>query len=681
MIDLLSHCIIWLETNRFRENSKFKLHQLASVFSFFIELILSKYPNKQFDNVDDIRFFKRFLEIFKSTTNQIELIGKSPVSSLLSMINHWILFKEHVITPYCFDLSIEPIQQNELVFFQSTPKTYYNWLVNGVRYEITQLQYTLKGHQTVEYLEQNSLLKIPGKTKTDVEMNRELAVSKWSTLLLLEDLACQSFRIGKTSINTEQILDPILTFSSNRSTRYEDNLSKHALQSRNWNEAFMKLLLESINLDIQIDPYILMSEEEYFNLNKNVLPELSKNYTKEIIQLFSFSPNPKFGFNRFQSKYDVWQKPFLKIGDVLFCPTMFFATNLWFYSFTQVALRQRTSRNETQKMENHLGELIRQKGWKVKVTNDKEAGFMDGDVDIFVEGENTTLFIQLKRTYFRLNSKDSHFESMNSDLKASSQLNLAEKYLEKSNPVYQLKHKPVKWILSTSFESIGHEINGCFKVNYFDFLNALNDPKTENLSQFIQELKADKNLKEFVSSAQNPDFPFLAKQIILETIKPLSIFGSKDYKEVILSDDPKTTQQYNYIFDEALRLDREGKKRDALTLVNKCISQNPGDGDALGVAANILADMKLFDLSFTSFQKALELLPNDPYISRNYSLALLEGGRSYEGLQLALQLNEQFPLLGGIRILFEKAFDHCLRHGLLASEQIIELKTKWDSMN
>lgn len=679
--NILSHCIIWLETNRFTDSSQQSIHHLSSVYNFFIELVLSKYPEKNQDILNGENFFKQFLEIFTSLYKDKKTIEENPISKLLIRISHWINFKEHVISPYSFDLNIEPIQQNELVFFNSTPVAYYKWLVDGVRYEVNQLNYILRGNEFVEYLEQKNLTKIPGNTEKDIQLNRNLASSKWATLLLLDDLACESFQIGNTRIEPEKLLSPLLTYSFNRLSRYENSLKIHFENSQSWSEAFTKLMFQSIATDIRREPFFLMTESEYKQLNKEALSQIPEHFTTEVVQLFSYIPNTKSNFNRFHLRYDVWQKPFSKIGDFLFCPMMFFASNIWFYSFSQAALLQKTFRSETEKMENHFGDLIKLKGWNVKVISDEEAGELIGDVDIFVEDNDTLLFIQLKRTYFRLDLKDAYYEAINTDSKAAKQLNDAEKYLEKKNPIYQSKHKPVKWIVSTSFENIGSKIKGCFKVNYFEFLNALNNPDTKKLSDLVNELESNKNLKAFLSTIFNAEIPIEVRQMISETVKPLVIFESKYYKQTIFSEDEKETEKYNSIFSEAIKLDAEGKQNDALVLFQKCVLLNPNDGDAFGAIANILADMRVYESALITFREALRILPNDPYITRNFCLALMESGNWYEGLFKAAELYEKYPMLGDLKILFEKHFEQCVKHGLLNTQQLLELNTKWDNMN
>jgi ribosomal protein L18E len=275
-------------------------------------------------------------------------------------------------------------------------------------------------------------------------------------------------------IESEKLLNLLLTYSFNRLIRYEQSLEMHTKTSQNWRESFMKFAFNSNATDFGFSPFFLMSETDYKQLNKEALSQIPADSTTEVVQLFSYRQNQKYDFNRFHLNYDVWQKPFSKIGDFLFCPMMFFANNIWFYSFAQAALYQKTQKSDIQKMENHLGDLIRQKGWNVKVIDDLEANALEGDVDVIVDDKDTLLFIQLKRTYFRIDLKDAYYDSILTDNKASKQLNEVEKYLEKENSIYQSKHKPVKWIVSTSFENIGSKINNCIKVNYFEVLKSAN---------------------------------------------------------------------------------------------------------------------------------------------------------------------------------------------------------------
>lgn len=679
--DILSYCIIWLETNRFQDNDKIKINHLASVYSLFIELIISDKSRKHIQIKNSDEFFGHFLKAFTYTYQNEKLIDENIISKLLYKISNWINFQETIVSPYSFDLNIEPKQENELISFNSTPEAYYKWILNGVRYEVNQLNYLLQGNSLVEYLEETNQMRIPGRTEYDVQLNRNLAGTKYATLAMLSDLACEDFNFYGKKINAQKVLEPLLTYSFNRLNRYEHPLQSFFETSLSWSDAFMKLIMEGIRTDIIREPYFSMTESEYDELNKRGLSELPEVATSEVLQLFSWYPTNKYEFNRFYNKYEVWRTPFIKVDDFLFCPMMFFASNIWFYTFAQAALLLPTDSKDTEKMEEHLASVFKDKGWKIKVISREESNEITGDIDIFIEDENDLLFVQLKRTYFRLALKESYYEAINRDLSAAKQLNNAEKFLENPNTIYQMKHKPHKWIVSNSFENIGYEIEGCQKINYFDLLNALKNPEIKTLNNLIQDLEKDRNLKTFTATVFQENLPFKVREIIAETLKPLSVFESKKYNQVISSEDEKRTEEYNKLFNKAIELDKKNDKSGALALLKSCIDLNPNDADAHGAIANILADMRIYETSFIAFSQALKLLPNDPYITRNFCIALIEAGYLYNGLLKAIDLYQVFPMLGDIRILFEKNFEQALKHKILDEKQILELKEKWNSLN
>ncbi|MGQ3012455.1 MAG: tetratricopeptide repeat protein [Flavobacteriales bacterium] len=681
LAETLSHCIIWLEINRFQNSDQRKLNHLASVYSFFIELVLRNESCKEngLRNVDD--FIPYFIKSLPPGCDDAKFTKTSPVSGLLEKISAWIDFKEFIIPLYSFDLNIEPKQENGLLLLASTPEAYYKWLLNGVRYQLNQLIYVLNAYQFIDVLEKSGEIKIPGKNENDIQLNRNLAVSKHAALTQLGDLCIETIQLGKTKVEAEKILDLLITFSFNRQVRYENKLQQLFHSFPSWSEAFIKLSAHSINTDIRLDPYFLMSETEYKELNKKALPNVPEDSTEEVLKLFGYHANKKPVFNRFKYNYDVWLKPFMRIGDFLFCPMLFFANNNWFYTFAQAALFQPTKRSETEKMEGYVGKLFEEKGWKIKVTSDKEANTMNGDIDIFIEDDSALLFIQLKRTYLRLDLKDAYYETCIMDAKASRQLNDAEEYLSTANDIYNVTQEPHKWIVSTSFENMGEKINGCHKINYFELLHALRNPEIKTLRDFIHEMETDKSIKAFTPMPFQENVPDEVKEVISDILKPLAIFDSNKYRIPLLADDEKETFHYNTLFDDAIKLDNEGKKNEALVLLQECSSLHPNDGDAHGAIANILTDMGIYDAAFIAFDDALKALPNDPYITRNYSIALIESGRWYDGLSKVLDLYEKFPMLGDVKVLFEKNFEYCLRLGVLTSDQLVELETKWSRLN
>ena len=177
------------------------------------------------------------------------------------------------------------------------------------------------------------------------------------------------------------------------------------------------------------------------------------------------------------------------------------------------------------------------------------------------------------------------------------------------------------------------------------------------------------------------NLPFEMGEMIEDIIKPLAIFESKQYRQVIFSDDEKRTEEYSIMFNKAIDFDKKGNKNEALRLLKNCIDLKPNDADALATVANILADMRIYEASLIAFSQALKILPNDPCITRNFCITLMEGGYLYDGLLKTIGLYQVFPMLGDIGMLFEKNFERALKCNVLDEPQIIELKTKWDNLN
>lgn len=681
--EIICHCILWLETSRFPDDSNKQIHHLASVYGFFMELLLRE-SSVEKSSIQNESLMMKFLELLvshKESGNQIE---NSSVPKLMSRISDWVRFRDTILYPYCFDLNTEPVQEGEVLMFNSTPEAHYQWLLDGVRYEQNRLRYRLKGIEFSEYLESETGMIMPGKTEEDVEGNRRLDSEKWATMLLLDDLKHESIKTGWHHVDTQSLFIPIHAFSFNRRERYQQGLTQHFGSSKTWVDAFLKMTLQSLEKDVRNEPFFLMTEKEYEEVNAEALSELPENRTKEIIRLFSFRPYLKYPFDRHNLQYDVWKKPFAHIGDSLFCPMIFFSHNDWFYPFTQVALQQKANRGEklrhSQEMELYLGELFEKRGWKTKVISATEANDLDGDIDVFVEDDNTLLFIQLKCSYFRLNLKDAYNETALADATAVQQLNDAEDWLIEPNDIYEMKHKPIKWVVSTSFENIGKMEKGCHKINYFDLLDALKNFKSMPLIEFIDVLEKDLVLKHFVAKKFNPSTPKEALPMLDELTAPLRGFDTDDYRLSVFSEDEPKTKQRIQPLNKALKLDAAGKKKQAISELKEYLLENPNDGDAYGAMANILADIKDYNSSFKAFQKALELLPNDPHITRNYAIALGQHGSWKESLKLSIKLYEQFPMLGDIRKIIEDDMKKCLEYGLVKAEEFIELQEMWDRM-
>lgn len=458
------------------------------------------------------------------------------------------------------------------------------------------------------------------------------------------------------------------------------HLKKNIQDCNIWQGAYMKLFENEKNNSNKNYPFLLMSNDEYSDINSRVCSIMS---TKDIINLFSFGIDKSKEFNRFNIGYSVWDKPFIRIGDKLFCPMMFFANNDWFYAFAQAGIknlnhdsnvgeRKRTS----ELMEQSLGDRLSEKGWAVKVINNKDANKINGDVDVIVEDESASILIQLKRTYFRLNDKDIYYESLYPDGKASQQLNDAEAFLKLDNEVHKLKHDPLKWIVTTSYENVLSEINGCTKVNYFDLLNVIKDSKVTKLIDLIDFITKDKLIKSIIVQREKQQ----GSISLSDLSSPISLVDSQIYREAIFREN-KDTLDYNKLYNNALSLSEDSKKKEAIELMKKCIELNPNDIIVYSALANIYADIKDYTNAYFLFEKALKILPNDPFIMRNYAITLKESGKYYESLEFLLGLYEMYPFVGDIKTVFINNLNYLTRNRNISIEQEKELFFRWKELN
>jgi tetratricopeptide (TPR) repeat protein len=199
-------------------------------------------------------------------------------------------------------------------------------------------------------------------------------------------------------------------------------------------------------------------------------------------------------------------------------------------------------------------------------------------------------------------------------------------------------------------------------------LDALEKVKPVTLQEFITYLEKDMVMKHFVAKAYDPSIPLEARMMVAEVTAPLNLAESKSYRQLIFSENEPFTQRLFQSFNIALENDKKGQKKDAIEMLTAYLKSCPTDGEAYGSLANILADLRDFDASFFAYQKALELLPYDPFITRNYSIALRESGKWFESLKLILQLYEQFPMLGDVRKICEDDLKQVHRKRLAKSE-------------
>ncbi len=662
---VLSEVIFWLENERYDSDNQQKQFQLGTIYSFFIKLYLHN-TNQVITNNND-EFLKCFLKPFGEKLKNEKSINTS-ISKLLGSISDWINFNDNLLQAYCFDLGIEPKLENEVIYFNQIPLNYYKWQLDGIRYEKNRIDYQLKAQSIIL------------NTEESLNLNTQRAIRLKKMEIFLKDLNVFDSTFKGEKNGLYKIFSSILTFSFNRFYRYQLTLDELKETSKNWFEAYAKLLIYSVIKKTEIMPYLLMTREEFIERIKNASKDANKKLLSNTLSFVSYSIIKNREFNRFKIDYDVWNNPFIKIGNLFFSPMLFFANNDWFFSAPQLAIKNmHANKNERKRtataMENYLGEKFKNRGFTVKVIDDREASGIDGDVDIIVKDAETTLFIQLKRTYFRINPKDAYYKSINSDKKASQQLNDVVSYFKKTNYIYNLNKEPIKWIVSTSFEAINKEMNHCNKINYFDLLFALEDKDIQSLNELIDYLEKDKNLTRSYSVKKDDSETIIEYLGIiglpLELVEPRKyltpIFANKEYD-----------LGYNDLYDKAVSLYQKNDKK-AIKLLEQCLIQFPNDIDVYGALGNCYANIKDLPNLIKSFEAALSIVPNEPYIKRNYALALIENQKYFEGIMMLLELLKDYHLVGDFSLICRS--NYIIHKNKLTNEEKEIINNKWGDIN
>jgi hypothetical protein len=488
----LGNLINWLEIKRFEDGSNERLHLLSKTYNFIISLYLSKY----YEIAKDISFEN--LDV--SFWNYFEKPNSLMLESFDSILNYvWI--QESVIIPYSYDFNIVPhFENNSLDFVFKSNEVFSDWKKDGIRYRLNLLRYKKRGMEISSYLIHEKGVTIPkGKSEQDQLNNLELFINSRTTDSFLIDLHLNKMIINKKEYNTQTVVQPILAYSFNRRLRYEDILEKLRPESNSWQWSYFQLNEISKNNDNDCFPFFLISEEDYITHNLQANHEEQQNVYKELIHQFGYRITNKYKFDRHNLGYDVWQNPFIRLGEMLFCPMMFFAQNEWFYTIVQTVLKNHDHnviirKPSSSEMEEDLFRRfsVCNSHWHCQIPKFPH----DGDLDLIVSDGETDLLIQLKRTYFRTNLKDAYFETIRSDRKAVSQLVKGKQFLIDNPNCYKLSEKSIKWLVSTSFENVNQVFDNCRKVNYLDLIWILENKKFETINQLNDYLQSDQILDE-----------------------------------------------------------------------------------------------------------------------------------------------------------------------------------------
>lgn len=480
----LGNLVNWLEVKRVYDDSDYNLELLVKAYNFIISYYLSAYSKKGNGITEE--------SIYKGITGSIKLPNEELYFSFNTILNY-TKFRDGVILQYMYDSNAQPIYRNgKWDFIYKDEELRSNWDLDGQRYALNNFRYQAEASKASSS---------NPKTKLDLRFHK--------IHLLLQDSKLARIKYKSTEYDVLDLFAPIVTYSELCKAKYEEKLNflkgiktenKEEEDFNTWYSVYKSYAQICSSEGTLIFPSVVIDSKDFIVSFKNLKSIVNEKQVEDALELLSYNIGDNYTFNRFQIGYDVWFFPFVKIGDLNFCPTMFFAKNDWFYSVAQAVLKnyhhkanRAIRKDSSNEFEVNLKEELRRNclDWDVSYPVRKH----DGDIDIIVSDGENDLLIQLKRTYFRLSLKDAFFETMNSDRKAMKQLLQGEDYFLNNPKEYKLSDKRYKWIVSTSFEGVNEVVEGCRKVNYYDLLWALRNFEFKSLDSLVEYFENDRILE------------------------------------------------------------------------------------------------------------------------------------------------------------------------------------------
>ncbi|MFD1014407.1 tetratricopeptide repeat protein [Winogradskyella rapida] len=637
---ILFFTIEYFETNNFETNFDIvNQSTLAGVYSFFIDLILRNSNIKQ-EGLSSEQFEMDFVKsVYESEYIQL----KKLVFKCLNYIKKRQVFNSRFFQPYCFNSKFQPRYIYESLHFYESPESYYQWNVDEIRYKVSELVYSKKGSDIVEKQIENAAV-IHSRRREDYLDNKTLACNLQALIEVLRDLKLTHFYLKEDNksvkVEVEKIIKPLYVYAFNRYTRYYKVLksikASNSLKTNNWQIANLHLVVN--NQESSQFPFIYSSEEEYLDLNTKADQEFKREIGLQVLNQFGFKRLRLKRFDRFNVRYSVIDTPFVILDNYIFCPILFFI-NFSSQNVYVNSLLKNNNRDTAIQIEDVLNNLLVKHKFNVKHPTKKEVDLVDGDSDLILFDNDNVLLIQVKRTNLRLDYKAQYNELINTDLKAANQLNNAEKYFSNENSIFKIGNRKVtKWIVSNSFEKVNTTINDCLKVNYLDIVSFLSN--TEGMTF--------KTLPNFISFFNTDTyFTKIAKPLIdnVDAYKEIFSLTKMNARNFLWKDfDSFKAKKYSHYYKKGIELNRKGEHNNGIKALNECLKLEKEDVEVHGAIANMYADIGNYEKAFFHFNKALEIISNNPFVLRNYAIALRESGdESFK--EVYSQITNKYPFL------------------------------------
>ena len=623
------------------------LNELLQCYSLFVE----KYVRDNRISVHALNE-EETIDLFnKQLVSTVENDVSSVSQELFEAIFSWISFYNGILSTYCYNMNVKPIlRTNGDLYLTESAKDYYRWKLDGCRYDINRKAYFELGKERKE----NALV------------------------LLLDDLCLDRIIWKEKEVDTTKAFQPMAELSIQKYDAYEKRVRLMKLvfklfgKTETWKDLYKEI--EKAKKNKEFCPFFIITKETLFQLvNENdIQRDMLKQYEKLFDECFRFKFNNE-EFNRFKPRsYNAINKPFLEIcPNIYIFPLMFFANNDWFYASAEKILEmydkvdEKYRKDSSNRMEDLLSDLFKRLGFNTVCNHDGDQR-RKGDVDITVEHKDTALLIQLKRTKLRQNLSEQYLETENTDKKAARQLNDSEYKGD--------KNKVVRWYVTNSYENCLKEFvdeenkTSCTKVNYFDLVLVLglseriqevldnpskmypplNEENLDEMRQLKKELESLEGIIKYITEDRmikghsNWKDAFLSRATgfsINGTLFPTITEPCKAYEILLKTDNTDAYERLNRIVGNT-KLDIDER----LMIAEELSLAIPDDFRVWDVLADIYTDKEEFDKAIDCCKKALDIMPDDPFLLRNYAVTLRKK-RESQGLSLPQSEEEKNVIL------------------------------------
>jgi len=637
---LLLETSIWLEYEQFQGGNQNETNTqfLSRVYNLFITLCQAK-GLMNGPTLSKEEFLRQYYQVRAQWVKNPNNYQNSALVKTLNALKAWTRFKETLLDLYCFSSEYNFEQTEALWLLATSPQEHYRFKLDGTRYGLNQFLYEDRAETVLnELINKSNKTLGKGTQPGDDEVNYQIARQAQAIWLMLKDLAFTQYGSHKALASIELLQ----AHASNFGYRYERQKKQWEANCSSYWELNSKMHTKSLCTGLQMVPFFYEPQDSYFEKIRSMSNNLlDQDHIASFINRLCYKHHSGIQqeFDRFNPQYASSTHPFIALGGYLFVPSPIFAIT-WFYALAQKCLKEVADNEGSEQsplFEKKLLAYFQNTGFKALHTGQLQS---KGDADLLVYDAQHLLLIQLKRTQLKLDHEALHKELHNTLGRASRQLLIYEEHivanLEKADlpeDFPPLKGLEVhKWIVSTSFEHSAYQHLGSKKANFFEIVHALNGPsRYQSLKTFIDYMEKDTLLYDVMALLKK--YPHRIADLPNLPMPPIPIFEPKVYRLPIRTNAQEDLSDHiHLLFAKALGLHREKKYEKALQLLERCKYLDPIDPEVHGTMANVYADMNNTQKAYHHFEKALQLIPHDPFIWRNYILYLRQNGAAYRPL-------------------------------------------------